>query len=134
MDIEIIPKGNKKRLNDYLTHSEIQCRCSYSECTRTLVLLSTATSFYLTRKAYGRPVRVNSGFRCQKHNKDVGGRENSFHQIGFAIDIMPEGAYTLGDLNKLDDTARLYFDVVLRYDNFLHCHNLDDSRIIGEMQ
>lgn len=33
------------------------------------------------------PFVVNSGFRCEKHNKDVGGEESSDHLTGEAADI-----------------------------------------------
>lgn len=38
------------------------------------------------------PLSINSGFRCVKHNKRVGGAENSQHLYGTATDIKtPEG-------------------------------------------
>ena len=43
----------------------------------------------LFRAAWGYPVRINSGFRCEKHNKEVGGAEKSRHLIGCAADIAP---------------------------------------------
>ena len=39
------------------------------------------------REAAGTPFRINSGFRTPKHNKKVGGSENSSHLRGFAADI-----------------------------------------------
>lgn len=39
------------------------------------------------RKAYGKPIRVNSGYRCPALNKAVGGASNSGHMYGFAADI-----------------------------------------------
>ena len=41
------------------------------------------------REAYGKPINVNSGFRCEKHNKEVGGVPNSQHVKGEAADIRP---------------------------------------------
>ena len=39
------------------------------------------------REQLGKPIVVNSGYRCEKHNKDVGGVRNSQHLRGegFAI-------------------------------------------------
>jgi len=35
----------------------------------------------------GHPFRINSGWRCQKHNAEVGGAEKSRHLIGCAADV-----------------------------------------------
>lgn len=39
------------------------------------------------REWYGRPVYVNSGYRCPELNAAVGGVPNSFHLTGCAADI-----------------------------------------------
>lgn len=39
------------------------------------------------RKAYGKPIRVNSGYRCPKLNKAVKGSSTSDHMKGMAADI-----------------------------------------------
>ena len=39
------------------------------------------------REAYGKPIRVNSGFRCEKLNKKVGGSKTSDHLHGMAAEI-----------------------------------------------
>ena len=33
------------------------------------------------------PFKINSGFRCLKHNKEVGGSDTSSHLQGLAVDI-----------------------------------------------
>jgi len=33
------------------------------------------------------PFRINSGFRCESHNRQVGGKPNSAHTKGLAADI-----------------------------------------------
>lgn len=35
------------------------------------------------------PMTITSGMRCPKHNKAVGGAENSYHLHGMAIDFVP---------------------------------------------
>ena len=44
------------------------------------------------RRAWGGPIKVNSGFRCGAHNREVGGSPMSRHLIGCAADIAPVGA------------------------------------------
>lgn len=39
------------------------------------------------RKIYGKPMRVNSGYRTEAHNKKVGGVSSSSHLKGLAADI-----------------------------------------------
>lgn len=39
------------------------------------------------REWYGRPIYVNSGYRCPRLNKAVGGVSTSFHLMGGAADI-----------------------------------------------
>ena len=38
------------------------------------------------RQAYGKPITVTSGFRCEELNKAVGGVKNSEHRLGLAAD------------------------------------------------
>lgn len=39
------------------------------------------------REWYGKPIYVNSGYRCPNLNKVVGGVNNSYHCKGYAVDI-----------------------------------------------
>lgn len=54
------------------------------------------------REKWGKPIRVNSGFRCKELNKAIGGASNSDHLRGMAADI------TTG--NKADN--RRLFDLI----------------------
>lgn len=53
------------------------------------------------REAFGKPIVVNSGFRCEKLNKAVGGASSSQHRYGQAADIE---AYS----RKPEDNRRLF--------------------------
>lgn len=46
------------------------------------------------REHAGIPFIVNSGFRCEKHNKEVGGSPMSSHLVGCACDIRTLDNYT----------------------------------------
>ena len=39
------------------------------------------------REAYGKPIKVNSGYRCEALNVAVGGSKTSQHRYGLAADI-----------------------------------------------
>lgn len=41
------------------------------------------------RDAWGSPINVTSGYRCEKLNKAVGGVSSSAHLIGYAVDLQP---------------------------------------------
>ena len=73
------------------------------------------------REAYGRPIRVNSGYRCPKLNNLVGGTTNSQHMRGEAADIQP----VAGNESDLDELARILisngkFDQLIIYPTFIH--------------
>jgi uncharacterized protein YcbK (DUF882 family) len=50
------------------------------------------------REQYGKPMVVLSGYRCKKHNEEVGGVPESAHVDGVAADI---GCSFAGDRMKL---------------------------------
>ena len=73
------------------------------------------------REAYGRPIRVNSGYRCPKLNNLVGGTPNSQHMRGEAADIQP----VVGNEADLPELARILiengkFDQLIIYPTFIH--------------
>lgn len=43
------------------------------------------------REAWGKPIRVTSGFRSAKLNATLGGSKTSAHLLGYAADIQPIG-------------------------------------------
>ena len=59
------------------------------------------------RDKWGRPIYVNSGYRCPELNKAVGGVKTSQHQLGVAVDITTKDA-------KLD--KQLYDMIVQNFD------------------
>ena len=68
------------------------------------------------REKLGMPVVVNSGYRCEKHNKDVGGVRNSQHLRGEAADV------SCADLSRLKALIieNGKFDQLITYPTFLH--------------
>lgn len=103
-----------------MKQKEIDCKCSNYSCKRTLLAQSTEESFLNTRVDFGKPIYINSGYRCDLHNRSIGGNEDSRHKLGLALDLRPEHKV---DLDYLEEVARQHFEVVLRYSDFIHCHN-----------
>ena len=63
------------------------------------------------REWYGKPIYVNSGYRCTELNKAVGGVNNSQHVNGEAADI-----------DVFDEKEnRKIFDYIVNYLNFDQC-------------
>ncbi len=56
----------------------------------------------LARSLAGVPFKISSGYRCTKHNKQVGGVKNSAHLTGLAVDIeVPDNVFRLKILRAL---------------------------------
>lgn len=52
------------------------------------------------RAHYNKPIIINSGYRCEKHNKEVGGAKNSQHLYGDAVDIRIQGGADYDEVAK----------------------------------
>lgn len=65
------------------------------------------------REAYGKPIVVNSGYRCQVHNTAVGGVKNSQHMKGEAADVRPR------EVGKIIERLGK-FDQLIYYPTFVH--------------
>ncbi|MEM7047898.1 MAG: D-Ala-D-Ala carboxypeptidase family metallohydrolase [Pseudomonadota bacterium] len=77
------------------------------------------------RGRIGRPLRINSAFRCPYHNKRVGGAVRSRHRYGDAFDVSVIG-WRKEDKRRLYDGARgAGFNGFGLYGSFLH---IDTSR------
>ena len=86
------------------------------------------------REAFGGPIVVNSGYRCERHNAAVGGVRNSQHLRGEAADIAPAGfkiqdsGFRIQDSRFKAELERLKeiiiengrFDQLIDYGTFLH--------------
>lgn len=69
------------------------------------------------RDAWGKPIRINSGYRCEKLNKAVGGEPASQHRKGEAADCGCDDPLALARL-LLD--LGLQFDQAIIYPTFVH--------------
>ena len=76
------------------------------------------------RERLGKAIRVNSGYRCAKHNLKVGGAVGSQHMKGEAADVVPgDSGQVTGD--SLERLARIIkeqgvFDQMIVYPTFVH--------------
>lgn len=57
------------------------------------------------RDAWGKPIKITSGYRCYKLNKAVGGSNTSVHMRGWGADIKP----TSGTIKEFEDFLIQFF-------------------------
>lgn len=120
--IKIFKKGTHANLTKGLNLEEFDCKCKYTDCAYTFIDSSLLESYKKSREKFNRPLYINSGFRCQKHNADSNGVPNSKHTLGHAIDISFDEFDQYLKLELLE-ILRENFNVVLVYSTFFHCHN-----------
>ena len=71
------------RLAKNFDSQEMKCNC----CSRVRVDEKLIQGLQKLRDRLGVPVIITSGYRCEKHNKEVGGAINSLHLTGQAADF-----------------------------------------------
>ncbi|NLJ34249.1 MAG: DUF882 domain-containing protein [Firmicutes bacterium] len=100
-------------LSDNFRLREFQCAC----CGQVKLHPYLVQRLQALRERLGRPVLINSGYRCKKHNAAVGGAPQSLHLEGMAADIRVAGiaASKLGHLSEA-----LGFTGIGIYPGFVH--------------
>lgn len=84
-------KGKDHQISEHFFLREFDCHCRYDDCITTLVSIELVEGLEQIREYLAKPVAILSGFRCQKHNLDTGGRAGSKHLLGIAADIQVTG-------------------------------------------
>lgn len=104
------------QLSEHFHETEFACRC----CGRVHpegVPSELVDHLEALRAHFGKPVRINSGYRCPRHNARVGGAKNSLHMAGKAADHYIEGvsAREVADFHE-----KRGVDGLGRYPSFTH--------------
>ena len=63
--------------------SEFACKC----CSKVKIYNELINELQKIRDIFGVMI-VSSAYRCEKHNKEIGGANNSLHTKGLAVDII----------------------------------------------
>lgn len=74
------------------------------------------------REAWGKPIRVNSGYRCPRLNKAVGGVSGSHHLRGMAADLTTGNRVENRRLFQLAMDLKLPYTQLIAENNFSWIH------------
>lgn len=90
MAVQQYKKGNTDSLSPNFRVSEFACR-GQGCCDTVLIDDALVQHLQAIRDHFGKPVMLNSGYRCPSHNRAVGGVTGSRHLKGQAADISVQG-------------------------------------------
>lgn len=120
-------KGVKTKLTKNFYSNEFDCKCQNSDCKWTIIDLDHVKKLQQLRDEFKDVLIITSGYRCEKHNKAVGGATRSRHLFGDAADIVLAKTPPKETANKAEE---LNFTGVGRYNKFTHV----DSRPLEDSQ
>jgi uncharacterized protein YcbK (DUF882 family) len=75
------------KLSENFDSSEFKCKC----CGEVHVNPKLVALLQSIREKIGKSITVVSGYRCEKHNRAVGGAKHSQHCLGNAADVRVHG-------------------------------------------
>ena len=96
------------KIGNYFEDYEFACKCNRHNVVDGKNVLDHVIDKRLVdvldkiRERVGRPVYIESGYRCEDHNREVGGVTNSQHVLGTAADITVDDI----SIDELADIAK----------------------------
>lgn len=120
-----VPRTITGKVKNWFTQAELECKgqncdCDFPGMDKTVMAMANDL-----RNRFG-PVIVNSGHRCEQHNKDVGGVPNSYHIPGKALDIKVPSATPTEVYTYLTNKYPGQYGFGL-YRSFVHMDSRTDS-------
>ena len=110
-------KGKPTQLSPNFDSTEFDCNCKNKTCTTTEIDPKLVEHLQKIRDHFGKPVTINSAYRCDEHNEKVGGANKSKHKYGQAADIKISGVKPL----KIAQYAEFIgIKGIGQYSNFVH--------------
>lgn len=105
-------------LSEYLDEDEIRCKhCGslpldlYDGDRIADIYADFFEIFSIIRGEWGKPIRINSGYRCQEYNDSINGNPLSVHLWGLALDMNCKTSQEVHDLsnivNSVDSDLRM---------------------------
>lgn len=76
----------------------------------------------MVRVHMGKPIFVNSGYRCKKLNEKVGGVQKSMHTKGLAADFRTTRVEDVEEMYNFLNERREKFQIkeLIKYNHFIH--------------
>jgi uncharacterized protein YcbK (DUF882 family) len=102
----------------HFTEDEFKCKCG---CQGNNAQESMMDQLDKARGYAGVPFKITSGYRCPRHNKSIGGVDDSAHVRGFAADIAVGDSATC--FAVIDGLIKAGFNRIGVYDTFIHADN-----------
>lgn len=113
--IKTYTKGKPERFTKNFTSTEFDCHCKYPDCDLTYVDSELVDWLQRKHDEWNHTITILSGFRCTRHNRDIGGKPGSLHMTGKAADIRVMGMSPEMVANACED-----FHGLGRYPTFTH--------------
>jgi uncharacterized protein YcbK (DUF882 family) len=107
-------KGTGVPLTQHFNLSELDCKCT--ECNVTQIDSELLYALEKLRKKIPTPIHITSGYRCESHNKAIGGAENSEHTLGKAVDVVVHGVSP----KEVAEIGSEFFNGVGEYKTWTH--------------
>lgn len=107
----------------YFTEDEMRCKCGCGKCEMDEDFMEHLEA---AREYGGHPFVITSGYRCEKHDKEVGGAGN--HSAGKAVDIaFKDGKEAYGLLQDLNDAEVGFKRIGISFKGkFIHVDDVPD--------
>jgi uncharacterized protein YcbK (DUF882 family) len=74
-------KGEKISLSKNFSSNEFDCH-GKNCCSTTKIDSKLIEYLQKIREHFNKPIIISSGYRCEKHNKKIGGATKSYHMKG----------------------------------------------------
>ena len=105
----------------YFDLDEFRCHC----CGALVIDYNLIDLLDKARELAGVPFKIVSGYRCKKHNLEVGGKPNSAHLVGKAADIEAHDSRTRFKI--VEALVKVGFNRIGIHKNFIHC-DIDNTK------
>lgn len=121
-------KKEEGALSPHFSMKEFRCQCHFNTCSEQKIAQELLDKLEQVRIAYGKPIKVTSGFRCHEHQLALaaGGKETatgiSQHELGRAADLSGK------DMELLDKECSTMFPAVGRANTFIHVDLRNDKK------
>lgn len=113
-------KKEQTKLSSHFFSTDFDCHCEYPQCDVTLVdedLVSGLEDLWSLSSGF----IIDSGFRCERHNTEIGGVSHSQHKLGRAADCRSVKNYTGNLMARYAEEIKVFrLGGIGIYLNFVH--------------